>query len=528
MLMNSPPITRKRGGDLAATTPNCFASADDTPLVCSAQTWRTEQPCIREKPQDMADPPHSLEAEKGVLGSMLQQHGQSEAIAACSRKINAEYFYAPTHRDVFTVICDLWDAQKAIDIITLTDALRDRGDLEKVGGSAYLAELFTFVPTAANIQFYIDIVLDKYLLRETMRAAEISIRRSIGTQDDEPAAILDELESRIASLRSLHGRNGFLPQIQDAAAAINQQIILPPDVIESILHLGGKLVFGGGSKSFKTWLLIDLAISVATGSPWLNGYLTTKGRVLYINLELPKAFCEKRIQTICDEHQVKLGPGMLDLWHLRGYAMRWPELKRRIQSGVYALIIIDPIYKILLGRDEIKAGDIALAMNELDELAVRTSAAVAFGAHYSKGNQALKESIDRISGSGVFARDPDSILTFTSHEEPDCFTVEMTLRNHPPQKSFVVRWQFPLFIVDGTLDPAQLKRRAGGAPRKVKDDELLELFTPSTRGSQVVPKATARFDCGERAIYDGFKRLREAGQLILKDGEYERPFQNGA
>jgi RecA-family ATPase len=78
-------------------------------------------------------------------------------------------------------------------------------------------------------------------------------------------------------------------------------------------------------------------------------------------------------------------------------------------------------------------------------VAVRTGAAIAFGAHYSKGNQARKESIDRVGGSGVFARDPDSLLNFTRHEERDCFTVEMTLRNHPPQKPFVVKWEYPCF-----------------------------------------------------------------------------------
>ena len=58
----------------------------------------------------------------------------------------------------------------------------------------------------------------------------------------------------------------------------------------------------------------------------------------------------------------------------------------------------------------------------------------------------------------MFARDPDSILNFTRHEQPDCFTVETTLRNHPPTEPFVVRWEFPLFIVDSTLDPAKLKK----------------------------------------------------------------------
>ena len=120
------------------------------------------------------------------------------------------------------------------------------------------------------------------------------------------------------------------------------------------------------------------------------------------------------------------------------------------------MIVLDPIYKLLGARDENKAGDIASLLNEIELLAVKTGAAVAFGAHFSKGNQSQKESIDRIGGSGVFARDPDTILTFTRHDETDCFTVDATLRNHPPIDPFVVRWEFPLMCVDSTFDPANL------------------------------------------------------------------------
>src|SRR6185436_7869995 len=75
-----------------------------------------------------------------------------------------------------------------------------------------------------------------------------------------------------------------------------------------------------------------------------------------------------------------------------------------------------------------------------------------------KGNQAAKESIDRISGSGVFARDPDSILVMTQHETKDAFTIDATLRNLKPLEPFCVRWQFPLMRRDEKLDPKKLKQ----------------------------------------------------------------------
>src|SRR5436309_7560101 len=134
-------------------------------------------------------PPHSVEAEQGVLGSMLLSPRQ--AIAECVEKINEQYFYVPAHQTIYSALVDLWDAGQAIDLITFTQILRDKNLLESVGGAAFVTSLFTFVPTAANIGYYIDIVRDKYIVREIRRAAEIAIRRTGEAQDGEPAAVID-------------------------------------------------------------------------------------------------------------------------------------------------------------------------------------------------------------------------------------------------------------------------------------------------------------------------------------------------
>ena len=93
-------------------------------------------------------PPHSVEAEQGVLGSMLIS--PRDAIAEVVEKINEEYFYVPAHQTIYSVLVDLWNAGQAIDLITFTQVLRDRNLLETVGGAALVTSLFTFVPTAAR------------------------------------------------------------------------------------------------------------------------------------------------------------------------------------------------------------------------------------------------------------------------------------------------------------------------------------------------------------------------------------------
>jgi replicative DNA helicase len=139
-------------------------------------------------------PPHSVEAEQGVLGSMLIS--PHETIAECVEKINEEYFYIPAHRTIYDVLVDLWNTRQGIDLITFTQVLRDRNLLDSVGGAAFVTNLFTFVPTAANVQYYLEIVRDKYILRQIISAATESVRRAYEEQE-EVDSLLDEVEQKI-------------------------------------------------------------------------------------------------------------------------------------------------------------------------------------------------------------------------------------------------------------------------------------------------------------------------------------------
>ena len=270
-----------------------------------------------------------------------------------------------------------------------------------------------------------------------------------------------------------------LPAIVDVASFLQEKIETPMELVAGVLHQVSKLVLGGGSKTFKTWTLNDLALSVATGEPWLS-FKTKKGRVLFLNFEIQPAFFQQRIRAVADAKRIALQSGMIDLWNLRGHAASYrslfPRIKEQIKDRKYALIVLDPIYKCYGDVDENSAGAVAGLLNDIESLAVETGAAVAFGAHYSKGNQSGKESIDRISGSGVFARDPDSILSFTQHEVQDAFTVEMTLRNFAPVQPFVVRWLYPLMRRDESLNPAKLKK-ATGRKKEYSGEDILKLLT---------------------------------------------------
>ncbi len=252
-----------------------------------------------------------------------------------------------------------------------------------------------------------------------------------------------------------------LPDIVDIMDFLGAPLPKPPELIKGILHKGSKLILSGASKSRKTWALAHLAICVATGQPWW-GFDTTPGKVLYANFEIAPEFFQDRVLSI-KEHMMLEGNklrGQLKLWNLRGHAADIAQLADQIidqTKDKYDLIILDPIYKILGDRDENSNGDVAIMMNVFDRIIKDTGAAVAFAHHFSKGNQAKREAMDRMSGAGAFARDADSLLVMTKHEQPDTFVVESILRNHKPQEPFCVTLNHPIMERWDGADPTKLK-----------------------------------------------------------------------
>lgn len=319
--------------------------------------------------------------------------------------------------------------------------------------------------------------------------------------------------------------NAGLPRIIRAAEFCANPPPTPPEVIEGVLHRGGKAVYGGPSKAYKSWGLLDLCVSVASGSPWL-GFPTAQGPALYVNLELQGFAVAKRLKAIVEAKGLTGIPPALSLWNLRGYARPLPELLpdllNQIKGTPYVLIVVDPIYKTLDGRDENAAGDMSKVMNELERVAVETGAAVAFGAHFAKGNASGKASIDRMSGSGVTARDPDAIITATPHEIEGAFTIEMTLRNFPQPFPFAVEWSFPVMVRAGHLDPAKLKV-AGGRPATHSMDDVVKLLDKSGATTTEWQHAAEKEGISKSSFYRLKKLAVDAGSVVSElDGIWRR------
>lgn len=314
------------------------------------------------------------------------------------------------------------------------------------------------------------------------------------------------------------GTDADLPELIDCAEFIAVPLTAPVELVAGVLHKGSKLALGGSSKSFKTWTLLDLGLSVATGAGWL-GLKTAKGKVLFVNFEIQPHAWQRRIMAVAHEKGIKLQPGMVQLWNLRGHASDFrtllPKIIERIRDETFALVILDPIYKLYGKTDENKAGDVAALLNAIERLTTETGAAVAFGAHFSKGNQSSKQAIDRISGSGVFARDPDSILIFTEHNEPNAYTVESILRNFPPTKPFVVRWTFPLFELAPELEPERLKKARGGRSPSYTIEMLVEsLGKLKLTTGELQKRCASEKGISKTRFYDLFAKAKKSGEIV--------------
>ncbi len=468
-------------------------------------------------------PPHSVEAELGVLGSMAKDPRAYIPIAR--QTVGAQHFYVPRNATLFNAFISMFENEGAgIDLITFTNYLRTVGQLESVGGPGFVTEVFDFVPGGQLIDYYLDIVKDKHARRELIRAGTDSVRAAYDEHEDLPE-ILAAHEQRMEAVRvTSEAGNMRLPDLADVSKYLGANLPpMPAELVKGILHQGSKIIVGGTSKGRKTMALLDLAISVASGHPWW-GFETIQQPVCYINFEIPAPFLFYRVDCICKARKIDFPAGMFMAWNLRGHGEGIENLVQDLLAVLrhkrFGLDIVDPIYKALGDRDENKAGDVASMLNQLEKIAVKTSAAIAFGAHYSKGNQALKESIDRIGGSGVFARDPDSILTMTAHEEPEAFTVDATLRNHPPIEPFVVKWAWPLFYRDDGLDPEQLKpARTGGRPEKYSPNLLLELLSviDGGRPKELCAKLDEAHGISRRNVYNMRDKLLAKGLLLVKD-----------
>ena len=304
------------------------------------------------------------------------------------------------------------------------------------------------------------------------------------------------------------------PPMLPLAKYINKLPSKAAELIQGILRVGHKMLIAGCSKAGKTFLLMYLAIAIAEGTKWL-GFQCKIGRVLYINLEIDSASAINRFYDIYQALGIPpTNSSNIMIWNLRGYAKTMdklvPILLNRLQGQPIDAIIIDPIYKVIMG-DENSATDMGKFCNEFDKLCTTLGCSVIMCHHHSKGAQGGKKARDRSSGSGVFARDPDAILDIIELDMPEelkdmlgdvtatAWRMESTLREFANVKPINIVFRYPLHRVDesGLLADAYPE----GSP--IRNLSKSSKFT----------KARERRD----SIVNAYAALEGAGPVKIKD-----------
>ncbi|MDO8486836.1 MAG: replicative DNA helicase [Candidatus Curtissbacteria bacterium] len=152
-------------------------------------------------------PPQDLEAEKSIIGAILLDR---DAIIAVAQTLKPEHFYKQAHADIYSAIFNLFERREPIDLITLTAELKSKGRFEDIGGAAYLAQLASGVPTAANIVQYAQIVRHHFIKRQLITTAA-KVSEAAFDETGDVRNILDETEQAVFALSQEQMRQNFIP-----------------------------------------------------------------------------------------------------------------------------------------------------------------------------------------------------------------------------------------------------------------------------------------------------------------------------
>ena len=338
-----------------------------------------------------------------------------------------------------------------------------------------------------------------------------------------------------------------LPDDSDSSD-LDKPLNLAPMLIEGVARQRQKIIVVGDSKMGKSCTLIDLTEAICVGGEWL-GMQCAKGRVFYVNLELDAEEFKGRQIEIWHERPEAGDAWAWDMlkhsfakWNLKGYATAMKDLVQKLvrrvlrygPPGTFMAVIIDPVYKVN-GGDDNDARAVADFTNALDYICTSCGCAVIYAHHHPKGTAGGKKSMDRMSGTGVYARDADAVIDFTTLDADEklrarfggakLYRTTFTCRSFQSPDPIDVAFRYPRFYRDtsGLLAKCHVegeevswqekKERRTEARREQADNERREKI-------EIVRQALAL--CAEDEVYPTRKNVLE------RIGEYDgKPVSSG-
>ncbi|MDD5456100.1 MAG: replicative DNA helicase, partial [Candidatus Margulisbacteria bacterium] len=253
---------------------------------------------------DKKIPPQNIDAEQSVLGAVLID---AEAMQRIADVVKPDSFYKDSHKLIFIAMLDLMNKSEPIDLVTLTEKLRNKGQLENVGGASYLAELADTVSTSANVEYYARIVDEKSMLRKLITTGS-DIVESAFSETSETTAILDHAEQKIFEIANDRHKKGFI-HIKDILHPVMDEIENMYNTDTSLLGLtSGYVDLDRITSGFQNSDLIIIAARPSMGKTAFclniatNVAIREKKTVGLFSLEMSKESLVQRV--ICSEAEI--------------------------------------------------------------------------------------------------------------------------------------------------------------------------------------------------------------------------------
>ncbi len=341
------------------------------------------------------------------------------------------------------------------------------------------------------------------------------------------SAIIDGNGSPAIELKPI--RVGPSPSFRSVADLVTAYPRLKPPVIEGLLREGETMNIIAPPKMGKSWMVLDLAIAVATGRPWLGRFGTVPGDVLILDAELHSETSAARIPKVATARRAPAH--YAERVHIENFRGRLTDIHQlasyfqSIEPGRFRMIVVDALYRFLpAGASENDNAALARVYNAIDRYAEELQCAFVLIHHASKGNQSGKGVTDVGAGAGAQSRATDTHLVLREHEEKGAVVLDAAVRSWKPIDPVCLRFDFPVWESAANLNPTALRAiRPIRAPKvKIGMEEFVSEFVPGE------PTPTAKIILAADEIGLSSRRTRDFLTSAEADGLVTRTRQSGA
>jgi replicative DNA helicase len=369
--------------------------------------------------------------EQSILGCMLID---KTSVEIAVKELSPNDFYKEPHQSLFSVMERMYRERKPIDIVTVNNEMCN-GKMEESGISGvYLADLSQCVPTTANLSVYIAILKEKSTERQEQ---EIKEKLKI---DVDKASLNEVLPYYLDVVRAIGEKNEVMPE--ELGFFIKKEFPNSESYWEGVLDQQSKIIIGGGSKIGKSMILLNLALSLASGKSYLNFPVLTPVKILFLQAEISDKNLQQRLVQMKNHLDREISPKMFFVKTVRGLRLETSEgfnsVCKYIDEVRPSVVFFDPLSCFHV-RDENKASEMRDLLNRFDQLISKYKISVVISHHHRKPSQQEIKGAYQLRGSGVLFDWGDGYLTL-NHTKERTLSLEFTLRNaESPPKHIILK-----------------------------------------------------------------------------------------